>query len=75
MLIIMLFITYSIIVILVLDLKSRHCFGEELDGEENVTEDKRDKLFPIFVCVALPMDDTHLFYEGTLASFSSTFRY
>ena len=75
MLIIRLFITYSIIIIFVLDLKSCHRFGEELDGQQDVTEDERNKLFPIFVCIALSVDDTHLFDEGTLSSFSSTFRY
>ena len=49
-----------------------HCFYKHLDTHYDVSVDKWSEFGPIWVRIALTMDDTHLLDEGTLACLSRT---
>lgn len=62
--------TYLIVLILVRDLECVHGSDHGLHGCEDILVDQLGKAPFVFIGVARPMDDPHLFDESTLAALS-----
>lgn len=60
--------SHLVVGVIVGDFECGHCTGHGLNGSENVLEDQLCEGPAIFLGVAAPMDDSHLFDEGGLAA-------
>lgn len=64
--------THLVLFVLVWDLKGLSCTDHGLHGGEDVLVHQFGEALLVFVCVARPMDYSHLLDESALATLSST---
>ena len=62
--------TYLVRLVCIGDFQRFHCIDHNLYSIHCISVDECLKLCPVTVTVALSMDNSHLLYESTLASFS-----